>query len=268
MNTSVYISPSDILSVATAMVGDRDYKIIPRGFYMSLIQEAFEKLAIDTFFQELRADFDFPIDTLTLPLPEGCFNVKNVYMFSGTECNITKSHKVYWKRNYFTRGVGFIANDKGNQNLGDPFYANHSLGNRYGNHETIRFDGNIVNQRLFYNLQMGNIMLSSSCASMGNKVHIHYNGTGCAIGDVPIIPIFLRQAMEDFVIEAALRFRIANDPVNARNWMAVQQLYDKRLNQPYEGSWEKAEQRIKFMNSSQREELGDYLGHGGWGSGF
>lgn len=267
MNTGKYFSPDDIIFMASAMVADRDYKVLPKGFYVSLIQKAFEELAMDTFFQELRANIEFPSDNLTASLPEDCFNVKNVYLFSGDECNINTSVKVYWKRNYFTTGNGFIANDKGN-NRDDPFYDNHDLGNRYGNRGLMRgIDQNPLN-RYFYNIQMGNIMFSSSCRGVANKVHLHYNGAGVAIGEEPIIPVFLRTAMEDYVIESALRFRMANDPDARNRWTSLWSIYNKRLRDPYDGSWANAEYRVKTLNESQRTELYEYLSRGGWGSGM
>lgn len=261
-----YISPDEILSIATVSVGDRDYKALPKGFYVSLIQKAIEGLAIDTFFQELRADFDIP-ENLVLALPAGCFNVKNIYIFSGDKCGITNSHKVWWKRNYYTQGNGYIANDKGNNNR-DPFYFSHNEASNYGNKDLIRYNDTDPERRLFYNIQMGDLMLSSSCKAAGNKVHIHYNGTGGEIGEAPIIPVFLRTAVEDYVCEAALRIRMANEPNNARNWQALWQMYNNRLNQPYEGSWAKAEYRVKSLNQSQREELKEYLGRNSWAKGF
>ena len=265
MNTSSYISPDIILSTASAMVGDREYKVLSKGFYQSLIQQAFEALALDTFFDERRHDEPFPEETLTISLPPGCFNLRNVYIFTGDKCNIADSRKVYWKRNYYSEGKGYIANDKGNHNHNDPFYSNHTARREEMNSD--RRDNLSVENRLYYNIQMGNIIFSSSCRGLGAKIHFHYNGTGCDIGETPIIPIYLRRAMEDFVIEAALRFRMANDPVNARTWQSLQQMYDKRLNDPINGSWQNAEIKVKSLNSSQREELIEYLGRPAWGLG-
>jgi hypothetical protein len=260
-----YISPDDILSIATVSAGDRDYKSLPKGLYMSLIQKAVEGLAIDTFFQELRESFDIP-ENLVLALPKGCFNVKNVYIFSGDECNIGQSHKVWWKRNYFTKGQGYIANDKGN-NANDPFFDSHNENLNYANKNLIRYNESSPNSRLFYNIQMGDLMLSSSCKSAGNKVHVHYNGTGGNIGEEPIIPVFIREAVEDYTIEAALRMRMANEPAQARNWQALWNIYNERLHRPYEGSWAKAEYRVKTLNQSQREEMKEYFGRNSWGKG-
>lgn len=267
MNTGNYITSDDILFMASAMSGDRDYKVLPKGFYYSLIQKAFEELNLDSFFQELREDFDFPLDTLTLKLPEGCFNVKNIYMFNGDECSTTNSRKVWWKRNYYTKGNGYIANDKGN-NSKDPYYASHTTVQGYDK-SLIRQDAaNSVNNTLYYNIQMGEIMFSSSCRGAGTKVHIHYNGTGCPIGGVPIIPVYFRTAIEDYVIESALRFRMANDSGDIRKWQMLYNEYARRLDKDgMDGSWFTAIMRVREMNSSQRNELSEYLGRGGWASG-
>lgn len=268
MNTGAYISPSVILSSAAIMVGDREFKALPIGFYNIVIQQAFERLALDTYFDEKRKDIDLN-GSLVHQLPSDCFNVKNVYVFSGNICDITSSRKVYWKRNYYTQGNGFIANDKGGTNNHDPFYDNSLRGTKeYGNQLYARVsEVENVKNTLYYNFQMGNIMISSECLSAGQKLHIHYNGTGCAIDEAPIIPVYLRQAMEDYVTEAALRARMANDS-DPRRWQSLWSIYNKRLNDPYTGSWEKAEYMVKNLNSSQREELYTYLGRGAWASGF
>lgn len=266
MNTNVYITPQEIISIAAAMAADKDYKSLGYGLYLSLIQKAFEELAIDTFFQELRHDADVP-ENLVMSLPDGCFNVIDIYVYQGNKCHIGNSRKVWWKRNYYTAGDGFLANDKGNNNFRDPFFANRLPVNNSLARDVRKLDETIPSNALYYNIQMGNLMLSSSCKGAGNKIHIHYNGTGCAIGDVPIIPVFLRTAIEDYVIEAALRYRIAMDS-DPRRWQALWGMYEKRLREPYNGSWEKAEYRVKSMNSSQRYELNEYLSRNAWSTGF
>lgn len=266
MTVESFVSPDEILSMVTPLVGDRDYKSLPKGFYISIIQKAVEELAIDTFFQELRVDLDFPYDNLTIDLPSGCFNVKNVYVFSGDECVYSKSHKVWWKKNFFTNGNGYIANNKGN-NPGDPFYDSNYNGNVYGDKSLIRFQGNSIERRLFYNIQMGKMMFSSSCRNVGQKVHIHYNGTGGSIGEQPIIPTFARVAIEDYVLEYVLRQKIATDS-DPRRWQSLYNITHSRLNKPYEGSWAKAEYRIRNMNESQRRELCEYLSKPAFGTGF
>ena len=262
MNTNSYIQPSIIISKAAIMVGDRDFKSLGLPFYNVLVQQAFEKLAINTFFDEKRANIKLD-GQLVHDLPTDCFNVKNVYIFSGSICDVATSKKVWWKRNYYTQGNGFIANDRGNNNRNDPFYDNRTQFHRYGQEVAIRMDGS-VNSALFYNFQMGKIMLSSSCLMAGESLHIHYNGTGCPVDEAPIIPVFLREAMEDYVITEALLARMANDAGDIRKWQALYQVHNAKLSHPYEGSWARAELAVKSMNSSQRNELAEYLSRGAW----
>lgn len=253
MNTSVYYKSDDILFMVLPRVNDIEFVRYPKGFYISLIQKALEELGMDTFFDERNESFDFPVENLTLKLPAGCFNVRNIYLFNGDSCNIASSIKVWWKRNYFTKGNGYTANDKYN-NYSDPFYGSHGGTAFRGNKDFIRANAQ-DNAKYFYNIQMGNLMFSSHCRGVANKVMIHFNGTGCDLGSVPFIPVFLRTAVEDYVTVRALEGMVAKD----RAWKDLLLFYNNKMTQPYEGSWDKAEQRIKSMNTSQRAELFEYL---------
>jgi hypothetical protein len=271
MNTGQYHQPSEVLFMASAMSGDPQYKLVPRGFYMSLIQEAFRELNMASMFSEKRVELDMPTETLTLALPDDCFDIENIYVYTGDKCVIGyNTRKVWWKRNYYTQGNGYIANDKGN-NSNDPFYANHSLVDRTNGSDKslIRYENSDnINNVLYYNLQMGNLMLSSSCRNAGNKVHIHYRGTGGKIEEAPIIPAYFKTAMEDYVTEAALRFRMANEPSTARAWQTLQMMYERRLDKNgMNGSWHTAIMKSKNMNKSQRAELSEYLSRGAWAIG-
>lgn len=267
MNTGHYITPDEIIFNAAAFSGDREFKFVPKGVYMSFIRDAFRQLNMESYFMEVRKDFNFP-ENLTLALPEDCFNVKNIYIFNGDFCNVSMSRKVWWKMNYFTKGgKGYIANDKGNNN-NDPYYENRILPDH--DKSLIRYNNaDSVNSVLFYNIQMGNIMFSSSCKAAGAKVHIHYNGTGGNILEVPIIPIFFKEAIEDFVTEAIMRMRMANEPSNIRNLSMLYQTYANKLDKNgMNGSWHKAKHMALNLNSSQASEMKEYLGKGAWIRGF
>jgi len=277
MNTGHYITPDEIIFNASAMSGDRDYKALPKGVYLSFIQDAFRELNMSTLFAEQRFECDMP-HGLVMPLPEDCFDVKNIYIFNGDICNVSNSRKVWWKRNYYTKGGhGYIANDKGQNNY-DPYYASRTNENREDQNNItnvddkslIRWDDrNELNDVLFYNMQMGNLMFSSSCRKAGTKVHIHYQGTGGNIIEAPIIPLFFKGAIEDFVIEAILRVRMANEPAMAKMWQGLQQTYAIRLDKNgFNGSWHTALMHANSMSTSQREELKEYLGRNQWSRGF
>lgn len=266
METRDFTTVEHILATVLPRVGDKEMKSQSKGFYISLVQRAFERLAIHTFFDEKYEAFDLPKGNLTLPLPKGCFNVRDIWLFNGNDCQYIDSMKVYWKRNYFTKGNGYVANDKG-FNRSDPFYGNHLLTNSK-DPSLIRANQLIdVNNRFFYNIQGGNIMFSSSCIAAANKVMIHYNGTGCAIDDIPIVPVLFRTAIEDYVTVEALTVRIAEDG-DPRRFQSLLQYWENRLNNPQTGSWADAEYNSKVLHSSQRNELYEYLSRGQWSSGF
>lgn len=265
-----YVSVNEILHDVTKLVGDQRMDFYSKGGYVSLVQQALEGLAFDTFFDIKRESFNFPIDSLSLPMPLGAFNIKEIYLYNGTECDIDRSQKVWHKRNYYTNGTGYFSNNKGN-NINDPFYDGNSI--RYKdtldgtlNSGYYRRSAGDVNNRFFYNIQNGIIMFSSSCRSF-SKVHIVFNGTGCEIGDEPIIPLFLREAVKDYVCEEVLRAKMVVDPKMATLWS----IYEKRLNRDQKyginGSWYRAEYRIKTMSSAERSDLANYLGRPSWGSG-
>lgn len=243
MKGSSYISPMTILSSVLPLVSDERMEFMPKGFYMSVIQQALEALALDSYFDDKWEDFDVPT-TLRLTQPAGCFNIRNIYLFNGTECDTQKSQKVYWKRNHFTKGQGSIANNVSDGGK-DPFFDR---------------SVNSYNGLYYYNIQAGDILFSSNCTSF-QKVMINYNGMGSDITEAPIIPAIFRRAVEDFVCEFILRLRMAKDK---QIWMGLWKIYEQRLNAPYDGSWEKAINLVKTMHSSQREELKEYLGRSSW----
>ena len=268
MDTSKYnfVTVNEMLSDVLKLVDDERYETNSKGYYTSLIQQALEQLAFDTFFDERRESFPFP-DNLCLDMPAGAFNLKHVYLFDGTTCDVTNSRKVWWKNNYYTRGNGYFADNKGN-NGNDPYFPSNSYGRRSEHPdiaESLRNRTSVENH-YFYNIQNGIIMFSSAC-KVYPKVHIVYNGVGCDLGDVPIIPLFLREAVMDFVTEFTLRIKMAKP--DGRVWYSLWQIYDKKLDRSgFNGSWHSAELRVKSMSISEKTDLFEYFGKNQWQSGM
>lgn len=267
MQTGKYITVDEIIFKAAGYAGDIEHKIIPKGFYVHLIADAFEELNGDT--KMMIGHFDSAVpDSLSIPLPDDCFNVRGVWVYSGNECDFGSAQKLWHKRNYYTRGgTGYIANRTGNH-IPDPFYTPFAVpvtpgqsvvdGNRQGS----------INNNLFYNIQNGVLMVSSSAKAAGTKIHIEYNSTGCDVSSAPVIPYFYRPAIEDFVTEAALRFRTANDLPNAKIWQALGAEATRRLDKNgFYGSWHKAVKFGQKMSKAEREDLAVYLERGAWATG-
>lgn len=268
-----FVTANEILSDVLKLVDDERYEVNSRGYYMSLIQQALEGLAFDTFFDVKREDFEFPKDELRLEMPIGSFNIRHIYIFNGGNCVISNAQKVWWKRNYYPakKGTGYFADNRGN-NVRDPFFPSHSFDRNQSKNGLIISPSqqSTVENTYFYNIQNGEIMFSSACRTFA-KVHIEYNGTGCDIGEIPIIPMFLREAVIDFIAEATLRIRMARP--DGKGWGQLWQIYVKRLNRDQEygigtGSWRRAAYRVKTLSASKRADFSEYYGRGAWESGL
>jgi len=262
-----FISVDEILSDALLMVDDEGMKDMSKGFYTSQIQQGLEELAFQTFFDERTEAL--PIGgQLRIPMPKGCFNIRQLYLFNGTKCDIASAVNIYWKRNYFTGGSGFVARDVGRSNR-DPFYNKHRFRDtdfHLSNARKAQNNGvdpvlnasRSVNSEFFFNVQNGIIMLSASCRSFENLM-IVYNGVGTDIGEVPFIPRFLRQPVVDYVTEKALRIKTAKDP---NRWRALWGDAVTRLGREGrfgQGSWYRAEVFVKSMDTKAREDQKEYM---------
>lgn len=268
--TGNYITVDEVLFNSAGFSGDTTFTYCPYGFYVQQISDAFEELNMATMMMDGHADFDMPTEHLTIPLPADCFNVRNIWVYSGDICDIGVSKKVWHKRNYYTQGKGYLANRTG-YNTSDPYYLDGFSGGvrMHENLDLIRYNNPAtINNVLFFNIQNGNLMLSASCKAAGTKVHIHYASTGCKVGDAPIIPRFYKKAIEDYTTEAALRFRMANEPSNAKFLMALQQEYKMRMDKNgFYGSWHDAVVMARKMSKAEAESLSVYLGKGAWSTG-
>lgn len=256
-----FVTSNEILADVLKIVGDSDFRTNSKGYYISQIQQALEELSFDTYFDERNESFDVP-ENLRLELPEGSFNLKQVYLFRGDDCNFgSKSQIVYHKRNFINDATGsnYVARDKYKND--DLFYKSRNQGHR--NDHGDRSSGNDrggINNLYFYGIQQGVVMLSGSCRNF-EKIMLVYNGMGAAIGDIPVIPNFFRQAVKDYVAMAALGAKIAENVGRPEfnQWQSIQNGIERSLNKPYDGSWAKAEHRAKNLDSKHREDLKEYL---------
>lgn len=273
--TGDYITVDDVLFNIVAFAGDTEFKVIPRGFHVQQISDAFRELNMSSFLMDGHADFkisDYP-EHLSIQLPKDCFDVRNIWIYNGDICDIGASRKVWHKRNFYSMGHGYLANRTG-RNTQDPYYLNGTLKNSttapLGDKSLIRYNNpSTVNNLLFYNIQNGVLMLSGSCRNAGQKIHIHYASTGCAVGEAPIIPSFYKKAIEDYGTEAALRFRIANDTTGAKNFVYLHQDSKQRLDKEgFYGSWHNAVLKARTMSKGERADLAVYLGKAAWQTGF
>lgn len=102
------------------------------------------------------------------------------------------------------------------------------------------------------------LMLSQSCAGKA-KVRIEYCGTYGSFEEIPCIPRFIRDAVEDFVCMEHGKWQIAigESP-------AMFQLYKAAFENPITGSLYRVTDRVANMSEWERKNFNLYLSRGNW----
>lgn len=261
LSPSAFVTPEEVLSDVLSIVDDRGYKFKSKGFYENQIENALQELAFDTFFDRKSTIIPVP-QNLRVEMPDNSFNIRNLYVFNGTACNIASAQKLWHKRNYWTGGNGLLARDRGNNN-NDPFYKD-----RTHTKDPVDVPGKIVpgvsqlNDVYFYNIEGGIIMVSPNCRGYQN-LFIQYNGTGVGSSDKPIIPKFLKEAVKGWVAEQILVMRMSHSSGGEFvKWQSVHNTVLQKLRgrrSEFDGDWYKAEERVKTLDKNEREDLKEYL---------
>lgn len=252
MHINNFVSSNEILSDVLMITNDEELRQgLTRGYYKSQVQQALEELAFETFFDEITDDIklDSEFDTrLNFEMPKNAFNIRQIYLFNSDCCSPESSVIVHWKRQF-------------NNNPGGTNYTGKRVDNNRAQRDPIyptdTSDVTFPSSNLYWaNIQNGLIMFSSNCSGFTN-LRLIYNGTAGAIGDEPIIPRFLRQAVVDYATEKALRILKTKEPRKYRNaWLDV----NAQLNDPRNGSWIKAERRVKSLDTWQRDSIKEWIG--------
>lgn len=205
MTSNGYYTANEVISEVTGLNDDGTMRRgLGVGWYTEQVKNALEELAFNIFFDEQTHDFGFPSKTFRMQLPEGTFNIREMYLFNKECCGAgSGSVKVYWKRLFKqisktgNRGVAgsYTANVKeagaGNSNIvegwGDPYF-----GSYFGDGlETVRY----------YGIQDGNIVFSSNCTGF-DSVRLVVNGMGVGhLGDAPIVPRMYKNYCVYYVLD-------------------------------------------------------------------
>jgi hypothetical protein len=115
------------------------------------------------------------------------------------------------------------------------------------------------NNTHFYSVQNGTIMLSENCRKY-QKVMLVYNGIMADIGDEPLVPQLFRQAVKTYVLIPAYETKMTDTiGTNEYNhWALLSNKNEMKHNDPYDGTWIKAERRSKKINNAIRENIKEY----------
>ena len=230
------LSVNVILSDVLSNIDDLSLRKFNHGTYLNIIQQALEQLSFHTLMLVIEKNYPIPA-TLSMAIPQGCLNLKDIYVYSGDCCDKGHSKKLWWKDNYRTQGQGYISNVM--ENTRDPFL------NRYSDAGKV----------FFYGIENGIIYFSPSCAKY-EKTNIIYNGLLTNYGDTPFIPIQLRRAVVEYATMICFRKLKAKNPKLYTSLYkdAYVDLYDKQ-----NGSWADALLWTRTLDSGSRECLLEYL---------
>lgn len=251
MTANDFVSVDHLLAEITFAVNDTEYKTgFPIGWYKSRVQDALQELSFDTFWQKITHDFDVP-DNCRIKIPENVFNVREMYLYNGVKCNPQSTQNVYWKRLFDNsyEGDGYTAKVKDDgSNSADIFAPNQ----RYFTHNMRGFHG----PKYYYNIsEDGIIMLSKECKAF-QFLRVRFNGMGVPEGDLPIVPRFFERAVVDFV---KVKFFEAMKSRDLRMYRPLWMDAKNDLEDPREGSWNKARKRIKSMDTAEKESMEEYI---------
>lgn len=190
-----FVSVNEILADVLKIVDDSSFKLNSKGWYTSQIQQALEELSFETFFNQVNKSFPVP-ENLRLDMPKGAFNMEQIYLFNGDDCNIGDTVNVYTKRNFINSksGNGFVARDK-YYNSGDRFHKQRAIRDT-DQRRLAAGTGRSPNLKgpdnLYYSgIQNGVIMLSANCRNF-QRVMLVYTGIMTDIGETPVVPQFFR----------------------------------------------------------------------------
>lgn len=214
-----------------------------RGWYISRMQEGLEEFSIDTLFStQTHEILNWYNGVLEVDYPSGCISIKQIHLFNGDCCTIDNSVEVVWKKIYNTSGktsghTSRIKESGTNQN---------SIYQDFFKHTSV----------YYATLHDNVISLSPDCQSYDN-IQIIYAGVKTGYGSSPIIPVFLRKFLRDYVVERYYFAAMARDRSLSYMW----EVADLKLNgngRHKKGSLKEAKLHISTMQPFERDHYLTY----------
>lgn len=236
MEVNTFISPDEVVAEITPLCNDIEMRWRSKMYYYDLIKQALNELAFDTLYDERPIDYLIPSNCM-IPLKPFTFNIKNVWLFSGEDCDQSTRVKVWHKRNMVTDGQTVFADVMDN--------SPESLTSAQFERESGTF---------FWNSRNGKLILSPSCKAY-QKVRIFCNGA--YDGNTPCIPIFVRQGVKDWAAKKAIQERMPEDPNLYKLMLAV---VKDSYGYEFSGTWYEAQKRLSQLDAGAREDIKEYMG--------
>lgn len=238
---SGFVSPDEIIADVTTMVDDEGFKEFSEGSYMSEMQQALSELAFDTMFDER-------VDTIPVPgsliakAPDGMISLEAVYLFNGNKCDASGGQKVWHAVNYYRHGNAMFKDQRGQNN--DIILDNVFTG----------ASGRVY----FYGRRNDELHLSDSCGGWENLL-VKYRGMGCKIGDQPIVPHELRQAVKNRMAMTFMRTLVTRGKRNRADLAELKVEHYGGNGPMHVGTWQEAKRRMNKVDIGTRNDVSQYL---------
>lgn len=247
--TSGYVTANQILSDVVMLLGEEEPRELSYGYYISQVQQAISELAFDTYFDDKVWILDIvcsasgnhgPMATL----PEGVWSIDGIFAFNGDSCGAGDGVKVYWARNMTRYGGGTFK---------------HQQGENHAPHLTDNVMSKSSRSDILYAGLLDNVlMLSDSCAAYA-KLLIQGKGMGCKVGDAPVIPHELREAVKNYVLLKAGLVMVQKGKLAPAMYAEIKRAHFGGNGTFDVGSWKQAQRRVQAMHGTQLEDLRHYL---------
>lgn len=239
INPANFISINEILSDVLVILNDEDQTLLTPGFYRAQVRNGLDELGFDISFLPITTDYEIP-DDLMVDMPAGCFNLRQIHIYSGTPDNVQYVENCYWKKGRHTRGAntGMTA-DVHHYNVTDPF---------------IRVSVDEYSM-YYFTIQNGIIYLSDACANY-DYIRLTMDGIPSRnLDDVKMVPPEVRKSLVDWVTDrcaGSLKMRDAR-------YRIIQADAQRSLDEyGLTGSFHEAKMRLRRLDSKQMKDIIEY----------
>jgi hypothetical protein len=235
INNNNLLSIQEVLADVMVIMNDEDNHLLTPGFYNAQVKYALDELGFDISFLPVTNDYLLP-DDLMVDMPSGCFNLRNIHIYTGTPEEVGYVETVYWRKGVQTRGYNTGVTANVNQwNISDPFFQ-------------VSIDSTSL---YYFSVQNGIIRLSDDCSSF-DYIRLTYDGIPSKnLDSVKMIPPECRKAILDWVtVRCAGALKMRDNKYRIVQTDAEKQLDEYGLN----GSWHEAKMRLVRLDTKKLKD--------------
>lgn len=242
-----------VITDVVTFLGDDEFRLRSRGWYVERVQRTIEKLATEYFLFVDWIDGEFsksPME-LAIPVPNNFINPKRIYVYTNGCCAPGCDQRiVHYKTNFITGpgGTNYSANNTEQQNY-DPYFQPYADNG-----------GNYRHNMFWANMEGGYLMFSESCKRY-EKYRIIYNTFGGELKAVPEIPREYRAVVTHLTMRDSAMMLMRHD---VKTYTGLFQASQVLLNDPKTGSWDSFHRNAVSMSQWMRDDMDERNNNAKW----